>query len=75
MRPAAGFQSVARDGKVYVRYNPSRVEDNDREAAFREGYEAGRQRALADYSTIIESSFQMAREKVRALKANRTENG
>lgn len=74
VRPGGGFEAAYREGVVYVRFNPDRVDD-DRDLAFREGYEAGRKQTMKDLSGVVERTFRQARAEVGAMKGTAKKSG
>ncbi|MCZ2111311.1 MAG: hypothetical protein LC118_17370 [Dehalococcoidia bacterium] len=67
LMPTHGFESVYREGVLYVRFNPERAIDGS-VLAFRDGFAAGHKRALDDLGGIIERAFQSARAELRDAK-------
>jgi len=68
VRPGGGFECCWRVDKVFVRFNPDRVA-GDSDLAFRQGFAAGRKRALGDLGGIVERAFQSARAELRDAEA------
>lgn len=49
--PNYGFESAARNGICYVRYNPDAI--NPHKVAYKEGYDAGRKEAIEIFRSMI----------------------